>query len=87
MVNYPNDTEVEEDYEIGWEWFKVDPGPYIAPYTGFRQCLLDPTKNRPEDFFNALFDSSMYTIMAEETNKYAQQKIQRGKFFLAFLLK
>ena len=56
MVNYQGDIELEEDYDIGWEWFEVDPGPHIAPYTGFQQCLLDPTKNRPEDFFNALFD-------------------------------
>ena len=71
MVNFNGDVELEEDYDIGWEWFEVDPGPHIAPYTGFRQCLLDPMKNRPEDFFNALFDHNMYTIMAEETNKYA----------------
>ena len=35
----------------------------------------------PEHFFEALFSSHMYTIMAEETNKYAQRKLQRGKFF------
>ena len=79
MVNFREDTE-HEDYEIGWEWIEEDTGPYIAPYTGFRQCLLDPTKNNPEDFFEALFTSHIYTIMAEETNKYAQRKIQRGKF-------
>ena len=45
MVNYAGDTEIEEDYEIGWEWLEQDTGPHIAPYTGFRQCLLDPTKN------------------------------------------
>ena len=76
MVNFANDTEVEEDYEIGWEWHEQDPGPMVAPYSGFRQCLLDPTKNQPEDFFDALFSRQMYTIMAEEMNKYAHQKIQ-----------
>ena len=81
MVNFWEDTEHEEDYEIGWEWIEEDTVPYIAPYTGFRLCLLDSTKNNPEDFFEALFTSHMYTIMAEETNKYAQRKIQRGKFF------
>ena len=50
-------------------------------YTGFQQCLLDPTKNNPDDFFKALFTSHMYTIMAEEMNKYTQRKIQRGKYF------
>ena len=80
MVNFQEDME-HEDYEIGWEWIEEDKEPYIALYTGFGQCLLDPMKNNPEDFFEALFTSHMYTIMAEETNKYAQRKIQRGKFF------
>ena len=31
MVNYQNDRELEEDYEIGWEWLELDPGPLIAP--------------------------------------------------------
>ena len=81
MVNFQEDMEHEEDYEIGWEWIEEDTGPYIAPYTGFQQCLFDPTKNNSEDFFEALFTSHMYMIMAEETNKYAQRKIQRGKYF------
>ena len=81
MVNFRDDMEHEEDYEIGWEWIEEDTRPYIALYTGFRQRLLDPTKNNPEDFFKALFTSHMYTIMAEEMNKYAQRKIQRGKYF------
>ena len=81
MVNFREDMEHEEDYEIGWEWIEEDTGPYIAPYTGFQQCLLDLTKNNPEDFFEALFTSHMDMIIAEETNKYAQRKIQRGKYF------
>ena len=76
MVNYAGDVENEDDYEIGWEWHEVNPGPFIAAYNGFRQCLLDPTTTKPEDFFNVLFDTRMYTIMAEETNKYAERKKQ-----------
>ena len=64
MVNYPNDRELEEDYEIGWERLEQYPGPLIAPYTGFWQYLLDPLKTKPEDFINALFDDTMYMIMA-----------------------
>ena len=84
MVNFANDIENEEDYELGWEWHEQDPGPMVTPYSGFCQCLLDPTKNQPEDFFDALFSTQMYTVMAEETNNYAQQKIQRGKFSKIF---
>ena len=72
MVNFPNDTENEDDYAIGWEWHEADPRPLIELYNGFRQCLLDPTRNRPQDFFNALFENRMYTIMAKETNQYVQ---------------
>ena len=85
MVNYANDTELEEDYEIGWNWLEVDTGPVIQPYTGFRQCLLDPMRNEPEHFFEALFDSHMYTIMAEHTNLYAQRRIQ-GKYLFTHYL-
>ena len=85
MVNFAHDTELEEDYEIGWQWHEQDPGPLVTPYTRFWQCLLDPTKQKPEDFFNALFNSHMYTIMTEETNRYVQQKIQRGKFLTKYL--
>ena len=42
-LNFPNDTENEDDYAIGWEWHEVDPGPLTALYNGFQQCLLDPT--------------------------------------------
>ena len=85
MVNFAHDTELEEDYEIGWQWHEQDLGPLVAPYTRFRQYLLDPTKQKPEDFFNALFSLQMYTIITEETNRYVQQKIQRGKFLTKYL--
>ena len=87
MINFPGDVELEDDYEIGWEWLERDTGPMIAPYSGFRQCLLDPTQNKPEDFFNALFESNMYTRIAEETNRYANARINNaeGKEQIFFL--
>ena len=87
MINFPGDVEVEDDYKIGWEWLERDTGPMIAPYSGFRQCLLDPTQNKPEDFFNALFESNMYTRIAEETNRYANARINNaeGKEQIFFL--
>ena len=87
MINFPGDVEVEDDYEIGWEWLERDTGPMIAPYSGFRQFLLDPTQNKPEDFFNALFESNMYTRIAEETNRYANARINNaeGKEQIFFL--
>ena len=84
MVNFVHDSKLE-DYEIVWEWLKQDLGPLFAPYSGFWQCLLDLTKQKPEDFFNALFSTHMYTIMAEETTKNAHQKIQKCKISIIFL--
>ena len=70
---------------MGWVWSEKDDGSMVAPYNGFRQCLLDPTKNEPEHFFEALFSRHMYTIMAEETNRYAQHRIEQGKLFAIFI--
>ena len=80
MVNYPNDTELEEDYKIGWEWLEKDPGPLIASYTDFCQYLLDPLKNKLEDFFNAFFDHNMCMIMARETKRYVHRKKETDKY-------
>ena len=87
MVNIPSDVENELDYEIGWEWIEEDIGPLIGPYTGFGQCLLDPVKNKPQDFFNEMFNTRMYTIMAEETNKYAHRMKQNCKYKNFFYFK
>ena len=76
MINCHYDVEHELDYELGWEWLQSDPGPMIAPYNGFRQCLLDPSKKKPEDFFCALFEDRMFTVMADMTNVYARNRIQ-----------
>ena len=35
MVNYGQDHEVEENYELGWTWLEVETGPQIASYSGF----------------------------------------------------
>ena len=35
MINFPGDVELEDDYEIGWEWLERDTGPMIAPYQAF----------------------------------------------------
>ena len=38
--------------------------------------LLDVReRNKPEDFFNAFFDRSMWTKIASETNNYAHQRV------------
>ena len=38
MVNYPNDTEVEEDYEIGWKWLEENLETLNKPLKVFMMC-------------------------------------------------
>ena len=84
MVNFARDLEDFDDFAMGWgwEWHDEDPGASIRAFDGVRQCLLDPTKTKPEDFFMALFERPMYTIIAENTNIYARERLQQlgGKF-------
>ena len=77
----PVTPKLKKITKIGWEWLEQDTGPHIAPYTGFLQCLLDPTKNNLEDFFEALFSSHMYTIMAEETTNTQTENYREVSFF------
>ena len=89
MVNYQNDVENELDYEVGWEWMESDVGPSVSPHTGFRRCLLNPEKNKPEDYFMELFHHQMFTIMAEKTNTYARRRfdsLEEGKIMTIFHL-
>ena len=54
-----------------WWFMKMThTGPYIVPSSEFIQCLLDSVKNKPEDYFDVLFDNQVYMIMAEEINQY-----------------
>ena len=46
---------------MGWEWIEQDEGAMVTPYSGFRQCLLDPTKTKPEDFFSKLSSTDRCT--------------------------
>ena len=42
--------------------------------------LMDPEKNEPHHFFEALFEAEMWNHITHETNKYAEARItQRCK--------
>ena len=36
--------------------------------------LMDPEKNEPDYFFEALFEAGMWNHMAHKTNKYAETR-------------
>ena len=52
-----------------------DVGPTIEPDNGFRECFLDRAKNKHKEFFRAIFDERMFTVIADMTNMYPQKGI------------
>lgn len=50
--------------------------PFCAPFTGNPGLKVQLTDGSSEiDFFNLLFDDSMWTWMVDETNQYAESHI------------
>ena len=74
ISNYSRDTELEEDVLKGWRKLENDEVPDHDTFTDIKGLNFSWT---PEEFFNQLFDKSMYTIMAQQTNVYAQDKISQ----------
>ena len=46
MVNYPGDVELEEDYELGWEWLETDQSPTYCTILQFSTMPFRPKKNQ-----------------------------------------
>ena len=45
---------------MGWEWIlHLDPGPRVGLFLGEEMLLMDPEKNEPRHFFEALFVAEM----------------------------
>ena len=77
LMNYNRDVEHEEDFRNGWEWTERDPGSSCGPFIGQPGLLIQPATCTPEGFFNLLFDQSMWTLLVQQTNIYARQRIQQ----------
>ena len=77
LMNYNCDVEHEEDFRNGWEWTERDPGSSCGPFIGQPGLLIQPATHTPEGFFNLLFDQSMWTLLVQQTNIYARQRIQQ----------
>ena len=81
IENYAGDIEHEDDFGDRWPWTNTDDeGPSSCPFQGRSYTNLDVTQcNKPEDFFNAFFDSNMWTTISQETNRYARQTIAKNR--------
>ena len=77
IINYASDVEHEENFGNGWEWTERDPGSSCGPFIGNPGLLIEPQSCTPEGFFNLLSDNSMWTLLAQQTNIYARQRIQQ----------
>ena len=75
--NYEKDIELQEDIDNGWVRVDNDQLPNHCHFIGNEGLNMNTTSCNPEDFFNNLFDDRMYTIIAEETNKYARHQIMK----------
>ena len=75
ITNFSRDAELE-DVQNGWMKVNNDDIPDHGPFTDFEGLKFLTESCKLEDFFNQLFDESMYTRMAQETNSYAHDKIR-----------
>ena len=81
IENYVGDIDNLDDFANHWLWQIQDTGASLTPFTGTPGLLLDPPNTKPADFFNFLFEDQMYELIAHETNRYAESKMQ-GKFLI-----
>ena len=72
-----NDKELPEDIQNGWHKITHDNPQRNPPFADTPGLNFETDSREPEVFFNELFDQRMFTIIAEETNRYARQQITR----------
>ena len=77
IQNYLRDTIIQKDVDNEWKKVDEDSKPdHHGPFMVTSGINIDTDSRNPEDFFNNLSDSRMFTIIADVTNKYAQGKIR-----------
>ena len=77
ISNYTRDTILQEDEDNGWSAPFPDQIPDQGPFTETAGLNVNMPSKQPEDFFNLLFDSSMFETIADQTNSYARDRITR----------
>ena len=93
IFNYAGDLEDQDDFFSGWKWtcFRTDEdsGPEYGPFLGKQQILFDNQNSDPVLFFKHMFSVAMFDTIAESTNRYANQRLNRmGEYnFYIYYLK
>ncbi|XP_052798965.1 piggyBac transposable element-derived protein 4-like [Mya arenaria] len=76
-------TNCEKQEDVVFGWANEDSPPLLAPFTGSPGLMGDIPDDQSEiDCFGLLFDETFWEVIAEETNpeetnQYAEQRIQR----------
>ena len=90
IVNFAGDYQHEDDYFEGWTWDcfpgQEDSGPEYVPFLGKHQPLFDTRQNEPFHFFNEMFSPSIFDEIADSTNWYAAQRLNRTSEYNIYYL-
>ena len=90
IVNYSGDYEDQDDYFEGWTWNcfpgQHDSEPEYGPFLGKQQALFDTRNNEPVHFFNEMFSPSIFDEIADSTNWYATQRLNRTSEYNIYYL-
>ena len=79
-VNYPNDKVYPEDEKNGWVRLDEDTGPpNIYRFEGSCQNYMDLNEDTSGAVLDEFFEDRMWTILSENTNKYAHAKLRHAK--------
>ena len=71
----PNNKILKGDTHKGWTRPFPDDMPLQGPFTARQGLNVDMATKTPEDFFNLMFNNHMFETIADETNKYARNRI------------
>ena len=81
IFNYVGDSEDQDDFFSGWKWTcfgtDEDSGPECGPFLGKQQILFDNRNSDPVLFFKHMFSAAMFDTIAQSTNRYANQRLNR----------
>ena len=77
IINKTGVVEHEEDFKNGWDRTEKDPRSSCGLFISQPGLLIEPASHTPEGFFNLLFNNSMWTLLAQQTNVYARPRIQQ----------
>lgn len=77
LESFEGIKELAEDKSNGWRAVRNGDreNKHSIPFTrtGEKLCYVPDSRN-PEDFFNALFDRSFWSVLVDNTNQYAHSK-------------